>query len=109
MYTRPSITQLPTEPRAGHLIQTTNKTKTQTQSSADRTIISLSPAAGVGGTTHSLYQNTSTCHTLHKTYTNHRTDLRRAETKRKKEFNLEVSETDTSDTISLKKKKKKEK
>ena len=30
----------------------------------------------------------NTNHTLHKAYTNHWTNLRRAETKRKKEFNL---------------------
>ena len=44
--------------------------------------------------------------TLHEAYTNHCTNLRRAETKRKKEFNLEARERETSNTISLKKKKK---
>ena len=36
-------------------------------------------------------------------YTNHWTNLRRAETERKKEFNLEAWEKETSNTISLKK------
>ena len=40
----PSITQPPVAPCAGRLIQTTNTTKVQTQSSADRIITSLSPA-----------------------------------------------------------------
>ena len=38
--------------------------------------------------------------TLYKAYTNHWTNLRRAETKRKKEFNLEAWEKETSNTIS---------
>ena len=37
----PSITQPPVAPCAGRLIQTTNTTKVQTQSSADRIITSL--------------------------------------------------------------------
>ena len=40
----PSITQPPVAPCAGRLIQTTNTTKVQTRSSADRIITSLSPA-----------------------------------------------------------------
>ena len=36
---------------------------------------------------------------LHKAYTNHWTKLRRAETKRKKEFNLKAWEKETSNTI----------
>ena len=46
----------------------------------------------------------STNLTLYKAYTNHFTNLRRRETKRKKEFNLEASEKETSNTISLKRK-----
>ena len=46
----------------------------------------------------------STNLTLYKVYTNHWTNLRRPETKRKKEFNLEVFEKEISNTISLKKK-----
>ena len=49
----------------------------------------------------------STNLTLYKAYTNHWTNLRRGETKRKKEFNLEAWEKETSNTISLKKKKMK--
>jgi len=39
-----TITQLPVAPCAGCLIQTTNKTKIQTQSSVDNITTSLSPA-----------------------------------------------------------------
>jgi hypothetical protein len=42
-------------------------------------------------------------------YTNHQTNLRRAETKRKKELNFEAWEKETSNTISEKKKKNHEK
>ena len=49
----------------------------------------------------------STTLTLYKAYTNHWTNLRRGETKRKKEFNLEAWEKETSNTISLKKKNEK--
>ena len=44
-------------------------------------------------------QKLSTNITLHKAYTNHWTKLRRAETKKKKEFNLEAWEKETSSTI----------
>ena len=46
--------------------------------------------------------------TLYKAYTNHSTKLRRAETKRKKEFNVETWERDLKHN-KLKKKKKTEK
>jgi len=42
----------------------------------------------------------STNLTLYETYTNHWTNLRRTETKRKKEFNLEAREKETSNTVS---------
>ena len=42
----------------------------------------------------------STNLTLNEAYTNHWTNLRRAETKRKKEFNLEAWEKEISNTIS---------
>ena len=42
----------------------------------------------------------STNLTLYKPYTNHWANLRRRETKRKKEFNPEALEKETSDTIS---------
>ena len=45
----------------------------------------------------------STDLTLYKAYTNHWTKLRRAETERKKEFNLEAWKEETSNTISFKK------
>ena len=53
-------------------------------------------------------QKLSTNLTLYDAYTNHWTNLRRAETKRKKEFNLETWEKETSNTISLKKKLKRQ-
>jgi len=46
-------------------------------------------------------QKLSTNLTLHKAYTNHWTNLRKAETKRKKEFNLEAWGKETSNTISF--------
>ena len=61
-------------------------------------ITSLSPAHQRGK------KKLSTNLTLYETYTNHWTKLRRAETKRKKEFSLETWEEETSNTISLKKK-----
>ena len=47
--------------------------------------------------------------TLYEAYTNHWAKLRREETKRKKEFNLEAWEKETSNTMSLKKNEKAEK
>ena len=95
MNTRPSITQPPVVPSARCLIQTT-KTKIQTQSSADRIRAALSPANQRGE------KKLSTNLTLYKAYTNHWTNLRRAETKRKKEFNLEARKKETSKTLNLK-------
>ena len=45
-------------------------------------------------------QTLSTNLTLYKAYTNHWANLRRVETKRKKEFNLEAWEKKTSNIIS---------
>ena len=47
-----------------------------------------------------LNKKLSTKLTLYEVYANHWTKLRRAETKRKKEFNLEAWEKETSNTIS---------
>ena len=44
-------------------------------------------------------QKLSTDVTLYEAYNKHWTSLRRAETKRKKEFNLEAWEKETSNTI----------
>jgi len=44
-------------------------------------------------------QKLSTDLTLYEAYKKHWTSLRRAETKRKKEFNLEAWEKETSDAI----------
>ena len=52
-------------------------------------------------------QKLSTNLTPNEAYTNHWTNHRRAETKRKKQFNLEAWEKETSNTISLKKRKEK--
>ena len=49
-------------------------------------------------------QKLSTNLTLKEAYTNHSTNLRKAETKRKKEFNPEAWEKETSNTASFKKK-----
>ena len=48
-------------------------------------------------------QKLSTNLIQYKAYTNHWTNLRRVETKRKREFNLEGRERETSNTIKLKK------
>ena len=64
-----SITQPPVAPCAGCLIQTTNKTKIQTQSSADRITTSLSLAHQRGK------KKLSTTLTLYEAYTNHWTNL----------------------------------
>ena len=83
------------------LIQTTNKTKPQTQSSTDR----ISTALLIRGKTNK--QKLSINFTLYKAQpiqsSNHWTNLRRAETKRKKEFNLEAWEKETAITIKKKK------
>ena len=54
-------------------------------------------------------QKLSTNLTLYEAHTNHWTTLRRAETKRKKAFNLEDWEMETSNIVSLKKNEKAEK
>ena len=54
-------------------------------------------------------QKLSTNLTLYKAYTNHWTNLRKAETKRKKEFNLEAWEKEISNTISFLRNEKAEK
>ena len=47
-------------------------------------------------------QKLNTNFTLYKAYTNHWTNLRNTETERKKEFNLEAWEKETSSTVRLK-------
>ena len=75
-----------------------NKTKIQTQSSTERTSLSL---AHQRKNKKILSRNL----TLYKAYTNHCTNFRVAKTKRKKESNLEAWEKETSSTIKVKKKK----
>ena len=73
--------------------------KIQSKSSADRitTSFSLAYQRKNKETNKKLHTNL----TLHKeVYTNQWTKLRRAETKRKKDFNLEAWEKETSNTIS---------
>jgi len=57
-------------------------------------------ALPIRGKTNKQTKKLSTNLTLYEAYTNHWTNLRRAETKRKKEFNLEVWEEETLNTIS---------
>ena len=109
MNTRPSITQPPVALYAGCLIQTTNKTNIQTQSSTDRIATSLSPAhqrKKKKTRANKQTKNLSTNLIVYEAYTKHFTNLR-VENKRKKEFNLEAWEKETSNTISFKKKIKK--
>jgi len=107
--TRPSITQPPVALYAGCLIQTTNKTNIQTQSSKDRIATSLSPAhqrekkkKKKQKQANKQAKNLSTNLIVYEAHTKHFTNLR-VENKRKKEFNLEAWEKETSNTISLKK------
>ena len=73
------------------------ETKIQTQSLADRITTSLNLAHQ-----RKNKQKLRTNLTLKEAYTTHWTNLRRAETKRKKEFNLEAWEKETSSHNKLK-------
>ena len=93
------MTQLATALYAGCLIQTTNKTKIQTQSSADRTTASHKPAHQRRKKKNSLPPTRTQTQVTSYTKPDHKkistTKLvqphpLRAETKRKKEFNLEA-------------------
>ena len=84
-----------------------NKTKIQTQSSEDRITTSLSLAHQRKNKNKNKPKK-STNLTLYKAHTNDWTNFRRAETKRKKEFNLlqginstflETWEKETSNTV----------
>ena len=103
MNTRPDITQPPVAPCAGRLIQTTDKTKIQTQSSAFKITTALNPAHQRKKTQQltSSHQSVNTNHTLCGAYTKHWTNLIRAETNRKKEFDYEAWEKEAL-TISFK-------
>ena len=97
--TRPRITQPPirtTQPSVGHLIQTANRTKIETQSSADRITLLNQPCTSEGK---EKKKKLSTNLTQCKAYTNHWTKLRSAETKRKKECKFEGWQKETSNTI----------
>ena len=79
-----------------------NKAKIQTQSSAESITTSLSLAHERKNKQTTRKQKLSTNLSLYEAYANHCTNLRRAETKKKKEFNLEAWEKETSNTITLK-------
>ena len=84
--------------RTSHL--NNNQNKIETQSSADRSTTSLSLAH------QRKNKQTKTQHkslTLYEAHTNHWTKFRRAETKRKKKFNLEAWKKEISNIISYKK------
>ena len=92
---------LPVAPCSGCLIQTTNKTKIEAQSSTDKSTTSFSLTNQKEKQTNK--QKNSTNLTLYKAYTNQWINIRRAETKRRKEFNLEAWKKETSNITSLKK------
>ena len=78
-----------------------NKTKIQTYSSADRITTSLNLAhQRKNEQTNKTTKKLSINLILQEAYTNYWTKLRRTETKRKKEFNLEAWEKETANTIS---------
>ena len=79
--TRPTITQPPVAPCAGLLFYTTNKTKIQTQSSADRITTSLSHAHQKKNK--QMNKQKLSRNLAQKACTNHWTNFRREETKRK--------------------------
>ena len=84
MNTRPGITQPPVHPvQDASCKQQKQKYKPNNQ----QTELPPHSALPIRGKTNK--QKLSTNLTLYKAYTNHWTNLRRAETKRKKEFNLE--------------------
>ena len=85
--TRPRITHPPvrtTQPSVGHLIQIANRTKIETQSSADRITPLNQPCTSEGKKKKKLSTNLTQC----KAYTNPWTKFRSAETKRKKEHKI---------------------
>ena len=97
--TRPRITQPPvraTQPSVGGLIQIANRTKIETQSSADRITLLNQPFTSEGKEKKKKISiNLTQC----KAYTSHWTKLRSAETKRKKERKFEGWQNETSNSI----------
>ena len=79
-------------PIRGEKNKTKQKTKQKYKSLADRitTLPRITSLAHQRKIKQTNKQKLSTNLTLYETYTNHWTNLRRAETKRKKEFNLEA-------------------
>ena len=78
-------------------MQDTSSKQQTKQKSADRITSSLSLAHQ-----RKNKQKLSTNLTLYEVYTNHWINLRRTETKRKKDFNLEAWEKENSNTINYK-------
>ena len=102
MNTRPSITQPPVAPCAGWFIQTTKeKYKPNHQQTGLPPHTALPIREG-------KKKKLSTNLTLYEAYTNLWTNLRRKETKKKKEFNLEAWEKETSNSKFKKKKMKRQ-
>jgi len=94
LYVTPGITQLIPAPCAGCLIQTVNKTKYKPNHQQTRlppqTDLAIREKRKTTKKLTSSHQNAGTSHILYEAYTNHWTNLMRAETKRKKECNLEA-------------------
>ena len=84
---------------------TSSKQQTKQEYKPNHQQTGLSPhsALPIRGKTNNNNKKLNINLTLYIAHTNHWTNLRRAETKRKKEFNLEVWENETSNTIKLKK------
>ena len=111
MNTRTGVTQPPVqEACAGHLCRMPDlSNKQKYKPNHQQTGLPPHSALSIRGKPTNQTTTTkklSTNLTLHEAYTNHWTNLRRAETKRKKEFKLEAWEKETSNTVSLKKKRK---
>ena len=86
MNTRPGITQPPVAPCEG--ISSKQQTKQKYKPDHQQTGVPPQSALPIRGKINK--QNISTNLALYKAHTNHWTNLRRAEPKRKKEFNLET-------------------
>jgi len=89
--TRSSITQPSTLCRTSHLNNKQNKNTNPIISRQDYHLTQPCPSKEKQTNKQKLSANL----TLYKTYTNHWTNLRRAESKRKKKFNLDIWEKET--------------
>ena len=96
MITRSSITQPPVVP----VQDVSSKQQTKQKYEPNHQQTGLAPHSALSITGEKKKKKLSTNLTLYEVYTNHWTKLRRAETKRKKEFNFEAWEKETSNTLS---------